>query len=201
MSDMDICFKTHEHTNDNGRFMIRFVAAELDGVEHRNVVRANVLLSDNLAGVSVTFAVEGLPEFVAVDANGEPIDGWDPARVQIPEGIELDWQTIVEVAEQPTNWRAMLGGEAPPPTNLRIGMLPFPNPNTPVRALQRIVWIELNNHHFNNFANLRIDAASDEAMIGPAIIRNGVGELVEAYYTVTIELLGSVSLEAINIDA
>ena len=200
MFDMDILLKTHERSNGNENFMFRFIAAELGGVPHYGVKGADICLSAGPVGVSVTFIVNGIPEFIAVDEDRDPIEGWDPACVEVPEGMELDWQTILEVAPEPVDWRSMLGADTAPPSNLKIGMAPFPSADQPIRALQRIAWIELDGHRFEDFATLRIDSASEDGVsVGPVVVANGLGALVEAYYTVTIGLLGAVSVESAGV--
>ena len=199
MLDMDICFRTIEQDNGaGGRFQTRVVSAELDGIGHTSVVDANVRLSAGPLMVTVCFLVRGRPEFIAVGEDREPLEGWDPNRVEIPVGLDLNWQTIVEVAEDPISWHEMFNGTEPEETNLRIGMSPFPSAAEPIRSLQRIVWIELDGQRFEDFMGLRIDSPlSDDApwQPGPVKARNGNGDIVEAYFFVHVDLLGAVSIK------
>lgn len=198
MSDMDICFRTLEQDNSaGGRFQMKVVSAELDGVSHTSVIKADVHLSIGPVSASALFAVKGRPEFIAIDEDREPLEGWDPSRVEIPVGLDLNWQTIVEVAEDPISWHQMFGGAEPEETNLRVGMAPFPSDAEPIRALQRIFWIELDGHRFDDFAGLRIDEAlPDDApwQPGPVLINDGSGKIREAYFVVHIDLLGAVKI-------
>lgn len=194
---MDITFKTQGHDG----FMLGLPSIAFDGVEFDSAIEADVSLSNGPVGVSATFAVQGIPEFIAVDEGGDPIDGWDSARVEIPTGIDMDWQTIVEAVEEATNWRSALGVNTSRPTNLKVGMMPFPFEVTPVRALQRIAWIELDDFRITDFATFRIDDAKEiggpNTAMGPVMVKNGSGALVEADFTITIGLLGSVSVESV----
>jgi len=186
---MDICFRPQEHIQEPGgsRHFLKLPAVELDGVRHETIINGSIeLATDMIPAITASFMVSGRPEIYAVGEDLEPLDGWDPRTVHIPDGIDLDWRTIVEVAEDPILWHemvSMVSGPSPEPgdASLKIGMRPFPSLDSSVgshvRALQRLVWIELDGQRFSDFTGLRID-----------------GDPVENLFTVEISFIGTAGI-------